>query len=118
MVGDRRAKLTKYYAVDGAAGLLDLYEFTSPPPDGKFFEVETRNSHPVRLGESETKLLVLKTARRSLFARGFFHMVDPVLCAEFVRPEFYMPSSAGFYVDGHTGTVTALDAVRHTVEWS
>ncbi len=117
-VDDRRAKLTKYYAVDAAAGLLDLYEFTSPPPDGKFVEVETRNFHPVRLGESETKLLVLKKARRSLFARGFFHMVDPVICAEFVRPEFYMPYWAGFYGDGQNVRVTALDAVRHTVEGS
>src|SRR5215471_15399801 len=57
-VDDRRLQSVRFYAVDAAAGTLDPYEFAGPPDAEDCVERETRNCHPVRLDERQTKKIV------------------------------------------------------------
>ena len=113
---DRRVQSVRYYAVDAAAGTLDPYEFVALPELEAWVQVQTRNVHPVRLDESETRKLVLERARRLLFRQGFFRLVDPQIRAELIKPEFCIPYWAGFYGSEPSLRVAVLDGVRQTIE--
>jgi hypothetical protein len=115
---DRRVRSLRYYAMDAAAGTLDPYEFVTLPKPEAWAEVQTRNLHPVKLEESETRKLTLEKVRRLLFSRGFFQLVNPQISAELVKPEFYIPYWAGFYGNDQNVRVTVMDGVRQTIEGS
>src|SRR5215467_6825153 len=102
----------RFYAVDAALGTLDPYEFAMPPEQDAWVRIDTRNFHPVRLNESQTKTIVVEKARRALYARGFFRLANPAITAELIEPEFYLPYWAGFYGDEQNVRVTVLNAVR------
>ena len=118
IVVDRGIQKVHHYAVDAAAGTLDPYEFSEPPAAGDRVEVETRNFHPARLDESHTQKLAIERVRRLLYSRGFFRAANPVITAELVPPEFYIPYWAGFYGDERDIRITVLNALRRTAEGS
>jgi hypothetical protein len=115
-VNDPSLQSVHHYAVDATAGTLDPYEFAKPPAADEWMEVETRNFHPARLNETETRKLVTEKVRRLLYSRGFFRVVNPSITAELVQSEFYIPYWAGFYGDEKNMSLTVLNAVRQTVE--
>jgi len=117
-IEDRRSQTfqTQHCAVDAAAGTLDPYVFVTLPQAEAWIEVETRNFHPVRLDESQTKTLVAEKARALLYARGFFRVANPNIAAELIKSEFYIPYWAGFYGNEQDITLILLNAVRETVE--
>lgn len=115
-IHDRRLQTTRYYAIDAATGVLDPYEFPMPPPDAMFVEVSTRNCHPVRLDEEETRQLAVHRVRRLVFSRGLLRLSDPVFAAELLRRDFYIPYWLGFYGEQQNLRVVVLNAVRHTYE--
>lgn len=117
-IDDRGRQSICYYAVDAATGTLDPYQFAAPPAPHAWVEVETRNSHPVRLNEGETRKLAADKVRRLLYLRGFFRVANPNITAELVQKEFYIPYWAGFYGDQQNLSLTVLNAVRQTVEGS
>jgi len=115
---DRQVRSARYYAVDAAAGTLDPYEFVILPEPEAWVEVQTRNLHPARLSENETRKLALDKVRRLLFSRGFFRLVNPQITAELVKPEFYVPYWVGFYGNEPNVRITVMDGVRQTIEGS
>jgi len=116
MVDDRGIKSARYFAVDAATGTLDPYEFDNPPDPHSRIEIDTRNFHPVRLNEEQTTKVVTEKVRRLLYSRGFFRLANPVITAELMGPEFYIPYWAGFYGDEDNLSLIVLNAVRQTVE--
>jgi hypothetical protein len=117
-VQDRGSEQVRYYAVDAASGKLDPYEFQALPEAEKWIEVETRNSHPIRLSESDTQKLALEKIRRILFSSGFFRLSHPQFTTELVISEFYLPYWAGFYGDEQNVSLKVINAVRQTTEGS
>ena len=117
-VGDRGVQSARFYAGDAASGTLDPYEFITLPEAEAWVEVQTRNVHPARLDESESRRLILEKVRRLLFSRGFFRIVNPQITAELVKPEFYVPYWVGFYGSAQNLRTTVLDGVRQTIEGS
>jgi hypothetical protein len=115
-VNDRRIQSTFYYAVDAAEGTLDPYEFDARPRTDAWIEIETRNVHPVRLDEDQTRKIVLEKVRRSLYTRGFFRLSHPEITAELIQQELYIPYWAGFYGTGQNVSLAVLNAVRQTAE--
>lgn len=115
-VDDRRLRRVHYYAVDAAAGTLDPYEFTNPPTPDEWIAAETHNFHPARLDEGQTNKLVTEKARRSLYSRGFFRIINPNITAELIQSEFYIPYWAGFYGDEQNISISVLNAIRCTIE--
>jgi hypothetical protein len=117
-VQDRGSEQVRYYAVDAASGKLDPYEFQALPEAAKWIEVETRNSHPIRLSESDTQKLALEKIRRILFSSGFFRLSHPQIAAELLISEFYLPYWAGFYGDEQNVSLKIINALRQTFEGS
>lgn len=117
-VDDRGRRSVHYYAIDAAAGTLDPYAFPTPPALNEWVEVETRNFHPVRLDEDQTRKLAAEKVCRIVYLRGFFRVTNPSITAELVRTEFYIPYWAGFYGQPQNVSLTVLNAVRLTVEGS
>jgi hypothetical protein len=116
-VDDHRVHCTRFLAVDAISGGLDPYEFPESPMPASYAEVETANYLPARLGEDETRALVLEQMRRLVFSAGFFRLVKPAITAA-VMGEFYIPYWAGFYGQLHDVSVLMLNAVRGTIEGS
>jgi hypothetical protein len=117
-VDDRRVRSARYLAVDAVSGALDPYEFGEPPVPERYAEIETQNCLPVRFPEAESRALILEKARRLLFSGGFFRVARPVIAAELIGAEFYVPYWAGFYGHEQNVRVLMLDGIRGTVEGS
>lgn len=117
-VADRGIEKTRYYAIDAATGDLDPYEFQAPPDSEIFVELDIRNSHPVRLEESQTHQLAIEKVRRSMFSGGSFRLRNPVITAHVLHEGFYIPYWAAFFGDEQNLTVAVLNAVRQTMEGS
>lgn len=115
-VNDGRLKGAYYYAIDSATGMLDPYQFTSPPTAKNFADIETRNCHSVLLDEKQTNDLAGAKVRRSLFAGGFFRLRNPLITANLIHEDFYIPYWAGFYGDERNLKIQVLNAVRQTLE--
>jgi hypothetical protein len=115
---DRRVQSVRYYAVDAAVGTLDPYEFATAPEANACVELDTRNFHPVRLSESETRKMAVEKVRRLLYSRGFLRLTNPDITAELIKPEFYLPYWAGFYGNGQNISIRVLNAVQETMEGS
>ena len=110
---DPKLQAIRYYAIDAIAGILDPYEFPSVPRQD---EVETRNFLPASLEESRTRELAVEKTRRVIFSRGFFRIARPLITAELIEPELYVPYWAGFYGARENLSVVVLDAVRGSIE--
>jgi hypothetical protein len=117
-VYDRRLCSTRYLAMDAVSGHLDPYEFREPHAQEYCAEIETRNCLPARITETAAQALVLDKSRRLLFSGGFFRLTKPVMAAEMIGSEFYIPYWAGFYGGEQNLNVLVLDAMRGTVEGS
>jgi hypothetical protein len=117
-VDDRRVRSARYLAVDAISGALDPYEFGELPGQERYAEVETHNCLPVRYAEADSRALILEKARRMLFSGGFFRLARPVIAAELIGSEFYVPYWAGFYGQEQNVKVLMLDGIRGTVEGS
>lgn len=118
VIEDRHLQSTRFYAIDAAAGTLDPYQFASPPAVESFINLETRNCHPVLLSEQQTNQLAIERVRRSLFSGGFFRLNNPLIAADLVQMDFYIPYWAGFYGDERNLKIAVLNAVRQTHEGS
>ncbi|HWX53166.1 MAG TPA: hypothetical protein VN176_01110 [Verrucomicrobiae bacterium] len=116
VIEDRGRQSSRYWAVDATAGTLDPYEFACPPPQEDFVEIETRNFLPAGLVQSEAATLAIGKIRRLIFSTGFFRLVRPVITAELVQPEFFVPYWVAFYGNEQNMTLTVLNAVRLTIE--
>jgi hypothetical protein len=71
---------------------------------------------PARLSEADTQASALAKARRLVFSAGFFRLAKPVISAEVIESEFYIPYWAGFYGEEKNVNVVTLDALRGTIE--
>ena len=117
-LNDRRIRSVRFYAVDAAVGTLDPYEFATPPQPDSWVTVETCNFHPIRLNEDQTRRLLVEKVRRVLYSRGFFRLTNPLISADLIEPEFYLPYWAGFYGDKQDVRIVILNGVRQKVEGS
>ena len=115
-VEDRGVRSSRLLAVDAVSNTLDPFEFSEPPTQDRCRNIETRNHLPARLSEAETRASVIAKVRRLLFSAGFFRLAKPVLSAELLEPEFYVPYWAGFYGEEKSVRVVMLDAIRGTIE--
>jgi len=115
-IQDRGRETRSYHAVDAATGTLDPYEFPAPLEPENFVALDTRNFHPVLLGDQRTRELAIESVQRSLFTRGFFRLTNPVINAHPVDREFYVPYWAGFYGREQNLNLVVLNAVRQTYE--
>jgi hypothetical protein len=118
VIEDRRLQSTRFYAIDAATGVLDPYQFASLPDANSFINIETRNCHPLLLGEKQTNQLAIERVRRSLFSGGFFRLNNPLIAADLVQTDFYIPYWAGFYGEEGNLKIAVLNAVRQTHEGS
>ncbi len=117
-VDDHRIRSVRFLAVDAVSGALDPYQFDEPPAAERYTEMETHNCLPVRLAEADSRALILEKARRLLFSQGFFRLVRPIIAAELMGAEFYVPYWAGFTGDEQDVKVMMLDGIRGTIEGS
>jgi hypothetical protein len=115
-IHDHRMQSSRLLAVDALSAALDPFEFPAQPTQDRCTYIETRNHLPARLAEIETRASVLAKARRLLFSAGFFRLAKPVISAELLESEFYVPYWAGFYGEEKSVRVVMLDAIRGTIE--
>lgn len=115
-IQDRGHEQARFTAVDAAAGTLDPYEFPATSGTECWREVETRNCHPVKLNERDTRELAIQSVRRLLFSRGFFRIGYAQFTAELVQPEFYIPYWVGFYGDERNLRIKLLNGINHAIE--
>lgn len=112
-VDDRGALAARCYAIDAASGLLDPYEFSGTLD---LDEISSRNVVVAAMDEATTRERAIEKMRRHLYTSGFFRLRSPLITAELVGNEFYVPYWASFFGDDHCLNVTVVDAVRHSVE--
>lgn len=115
-VEDHGVQSSRLLAVDAVSNTLDPFEFAELSTKDSCRDIETRNYIPARLSEAETRASVLAKVRRLLFSAGFFRLAKPVLSAELIESEFYIPYWAGFYGEEKNVGVVMLDAIRGTIE--
>jgi len=113
VINDRGAQAERYYAVDAACGILDPYEFSTPP---EVVEVTTRNALPMMVDERQTRERAIEKIRRHLYSTGFFRLRNPAIAAELTGPEFHVPYWVGFLGTERDVKIMVVDAVRHRVE--
>jgi hypothetical protein len=115
-IHDHRMQSSRLLAVDALSAALDPFEFSGPPTQDRCRDIETRNHLPARLAEAETGASVLAKVRRLLFSEGFFRLAKPVISAELLESELYVPYWAGFYGEEKSVGIVMLDAIRGTIE--
>lgn len=112
--GPRREN--RFLAVDAAGGTLDPYGFDELPGEENFIEVETRNSLPARLDESQLRGAAIECTRRQLYSQGFFRIRELTVWAEPVAIDLHVPYWIGFFGRGERARLVVLDAVRRRFE--
>jgi hypothetical protein len=105
-----------FFALDAAAGVLDLYEFSAPPAESDLCTVESRNVLPAVLEATKARERVIAKVRRLIFARGFFRLRDFELAATQIPGELYVPYWICFRGTDGQVHISVLDAVRRRPE--
>ncbi len=104
------------YAADAVSGVLDLYEFDTPPTETQLVSVTTRNAPATRLATPLALELLENKVRRAVFQTGFFGVRGLQIRAQPLDAEFHVPYWLGFFGNGERATLQAMDAVRRTFE--
>jgi len=104
------------FGLDAAQGVLDLYEFPTPPDPADMLSLQTRNILPVALDPQQAQEIVLAKVRRLVFSRGFFRMRDVRFEATQIPGEICIPYWVCFRGTDGRVRIAVLDAIRRRVE--
>lgn len=108
--------ITRFFALDGVRGSLDLFEFPHAPGAGELVETQTRNCVLPRLTEDSARDILRLKVLRVLFQQGFFRMRALTLEMEHVPLDLHLPYWLAFYGQGGGAKCRVLDAVRRRIE--
>ena len=103
-------------AVESVSGMLDLYQFEHLPRNKEIMDITTRNCLEARLGNDDAKKLLIEKLRRVLFSKGFFKLRSLEVTATPLPGDLHIPYWVGFRGRGSRVRITALDAMRRTLE--
>lgn len=109
-------KQTGVFSIDAVQGVLDLYQFPTPPATEDLISVETRNVLPGGLDRSQLRDCLLARVRRVVFARGFFRLREVRFDAQEIAGEIYIPYWICFRGPDGQVRISVLDAVRRSPE--
>jgi hypothetical protein len=112
----RTAAITRFFALDGVRGSLDLFEFPHAPGADELVETQTRNRLLPRLTEDSARDTLRLKVLRVLFQQGFFRMRALTLEIERVPLGLHLPYWLAFYGHGQSAKCRVLDAVRRRIE--
>jgi hypothetical protein len=115
-VANRGGTKAALYAADAVSGVLDLYEFRTPPTEAELVTVTTRNAPVTRLDTPQALALLENKVRRAVFQTGFFGVRGLEIRARPLDVEFHVPYWLGFFGNTERATLQAMDAVRRTFE--
>jgi hypothetical protein len=115
-VADGPRRQTSHFALDAAAGTLDLYQFPDGAADLDLVPVRSRNRVNAALSVEEAWPLVACKLQRALFQAGFFRLRDPRLSGQHESVDLHVPYWVAFYEQGPALRLEVLDAVRGCVE--
>jgi hypothetical protein len=107
---------TKIYALDAAAGTLDLFEFPELPAEAIFVTHTTRNFLPASLTPEQAQEKLTDKVRRLVFSRGFAQLRDLRIEAIAIPGDLHVPYWVCFRGDNHGARMEILDAVRRRFE--
>jgi hypothetical protein len=110
-----RAPHTRFFAIDGVDGSLDLFEFPNVPGNTQLIELDTRNVLRSSLSEERMQELLADKVQRVVFQQGFFKLRDGMFQFTRVPIDLHLPYWLAFYGD-HTARCRAMDAVRRRIE--
>ena len=103
-------------AIESVSGMLDLYQFEHLPQNQEIMDLTTRNCLEPRLENPEAEKLMIEKLRRVLFSKGFFRLRSLEISATPLPGDLHIPYWIGFRGRGERARITALDAMRRTVE--
>ena len=103
-------------AIESVIGMLDLYQFEHLPQDREIMDVTPRNCLEPRLEDDPAKKLLVEKLRRVLFSKGFFKLRNLEISATPLPGDLHVPYWIGFRGRGERARITALDAMRRTLE--
>ncbi|MGE5140676.1 MAG: hypothetical protein ACM3JD_14505 [Rudaea sp.] len=115
-VVNRGREESHIFGVDAAQGVLDPYEFQTPPAPADLISLDTRNVLPASLDPREAKALLLAKIQRLVFARGFFRLRDARFDAVEIPGQICVPYWVCFRGVEVQLRVSVLDAVRRRPE--
>jgi hypothetical protein len=110
-----RAPHTRFYAIDGVDGSLDLFEFPGVPASTQLVELRTRNVLRSTLSEQQAEQRLADKVQRVVFQQGFFKLRDDSLQCTREPMELHLPFWLAFY-GADTARCLAMDAVRRRIE--
>jgi len=104
------------FGVDAVQGVMDLYQFPSPPAPEVLLVIQSRNVLPSTLALTEARERLISKIRRLVFTRGFFRMRDVEFDAAGIPGEVCIPYWVAFRGTDGRVRVSVLDAVRRRPE--
>jgi hypothetical protein len=104
------------FGLDAVHGLMDLYQFPTPPAPEDFTFVETRNLVPSKLDANQARDRLLAKVQRLVFARGFFRLRNVKFEAEEIPGQVCIPYWVAFRGTDGQVRVSVLDAIRRRPE--
>jgi hypothetical protein len=107
---------SRFFALDGVTGSLDLFEFPKAPDGEQLIDVQTRNHLPSSLSSAAADDLLRDKALRAIFLQGFFKLRGGRINVTREGPEFYIPYWLGFHGTANMVRCRVLDAVRRRIE--
>jgi hypothetical protein len=109
------AHQTRLFAIDAAAGSLDLFEFPHIPAESDLLTLETRNHMRPALSESAAEELLRGKVLRVVFQQGFFKLREPMI--DIVRQpiDLHLPYWLALY-GKQSVRCRAMDAIRRRME--
>jgi hypothetical protein len=110
-----RAPHTRFFAIDGVDGSLDLFEFPNVPGNTQLVELDTRNVLRSTLSEQHAEKLLADKVQRVIFQQGFFRLRDYKLQCTREPVDLHLPYWLAFYGDD-TARCRVMDAVRRRIE--
>jgi hypothetical protein len=110
-----RAPHSRFFAIDGVDGSLDLFEFPDVPGNAQLVELETRNVLRSTLSDQHAEKLLAEKVQRVIFQQGFFKLRDYKLECTREPIDMHLPYWLAFYGDD-TARCRVIDAVRRRIE--
>jgi hypothetical protein len=106
---------TRFFAIDGVSGSLDLFEFPGVPGGAQLFALEARNTLRAALSDVRAEELLRDKVLRVIFQQGFFKLREPNLTVTREPIDLHLPYWLAFY-GKKTLRCRVMDAVRRRIE--
>jgi hypothetical protein len=111
-----RVPYTRFFAIDGVDGSLDLFEFPQLPSAERLVRVDTRNCIEQSVPADRAGQLLREKALRVIFQRGFFKVNESSVKFSRLPEIVHLPYWLGFYAHDDIVRCRVMDAVRRRIE--